>query len=376
MAKRVVFAMVLALMVTIAVTAMAAEIIVPGDMISIVVAGEPEFTRTVIVGSDGSVGLGKAGQVALAGLTPVDAAGKVAGALSEYVKSAQVTVSIVTPAPRTAVITGQVAKPGPYAVTTTTRLKDLLEMAGGPTADADLSRVVVTRKYGKAGLISADLAGFQKGTDPEGNPEIGPDDSVLVPARVMEGGSVYAVGEVRLKGPVSFREGITVRDVLAAAGGPTENGDVTKITISRQGQPDKVVDYDMVLAGDPAANLTLQKGDSVFVPTAETKGSYVVRGAVNAPGAREVRGVTRLTDAIAAAGGVTSKADTNRVKITSGTGKKKQTTDHNLEEIKAGRAPDPGIGPGDVVDVPRKGTTSSPSRLALALVGMFLLISR
>jgi competence protein ComEA len=49
----------------------------------------------------------------------------------------------VRPTPRTirVFITGAVARPGVYEVTPTQRVEDLLRLAGGPTSEADMSRV-------------------------------------------------------------------------------------------------------------------------------------------------------------------------------------------------------------------------------------------
>jgi polysaccharide export outer membrane protein len=363
-----------ALLATLNGGALATQIIVPGDMISITVTNEPEFTRTVIVDSSGNISLQKAGPVILAGLSITEAASTVAAALSEYVKSAQVTVSIASLAPRTATITGQVAKPGTYPVTAATTLADLIDMSGGPTREANLGRVVVTRKYGSDKLIAANLEAFKQGIDSTGNPTIAPGDSVLVPVKPIEGGSVYTVGEVLLKGPVPYRQGITVREALAAGGGPNEFADVTKVTVKRDGQPDKVVDYAKVVADDPNSNIVLEKGDSVFLPAVEITGAYTVKGEVNNPSEYLLRGVTKLTDAIKSAGGPKAKADRGKIKIARMVEGKKKTLDYSLDDIYAERAADPIIQPGDIVTVSSKGSKTSPGRLAGALIGLFLLI--
>ena len=363
-----------ALLTTVDGGALAMEVIVPGDMISITVAGEPEFTRTVVVDSNGNAGLQKAGPALLAGLSPAEAASTVTAALSEYIKSAQVTVSIISAAPRTATITGQVAKPGTYAVTAATTLADLLEMAGGPMGEANLARVVVSRKYGAEKLVEVNLEAFKQGTDPAGNPAIVPGDSILVPVKPTEGGSVYAVGEVVLKGPVPYRQGITVREALAAAGGLNEFADAAKVTVKRNGQPDKIVDYGKVVAGDPNANIVMEKGDSVFLPAVEVKGGYTVKGAVNNPSEYLLRGVTKLTEAIKSAGGLKAKADRGKIKIARMVGARKKTLDYNLDDIYAERAADPIVQPGDIITVPSRGDAMSPGKLAGALVGLFFMI--
>jgi len=338
----------------------AVEIIIPGDMITITVAGEPEFTRTVIVDSAGTINLPKAGYVQVAGLSLGESASAIAGALANYLKGAQVTVSIVSTAPKTVAILGQVAKPGTYIIQATTTLADLIQMAGGPTESANLARVVITRKYGKEKLLAANLDAFNQGSDPMGNPLLVPGDSIVVPVKPVEGGSIYMVGEVVLKGPVPYREGMTIREALAAAGGPTEFADLGKVTVRRQNQPDKVTEYAQVVAGDAAANIVLERGDSVFLPTLELKGSYTVKGAVKSPGDQILRGIMKLTDVITATGGLKEKADSTKIKITRKVGGKKQTLNCDLTNIDAGRAENPIVQPGDVITVPSSGKSISP----------------
>ena len=354
--------------------ASAAEIIIPGDMISVVVAGEPAFSRTVVADSAGTVALGKAVSVEVAGLSLTDAAAKVASALGEYVKSAQVTVTILSAVPRTAGISGQVAKPQTYAVMSQTTLSDLIQMAGGPTEGADLARIVITRRFPAAGVISVNLEAFRQNADPTGNPPILPNDAVLIPAKPTEGGSVYVTGEAALKGPVPYREGMTIRDVLAAAGGPTKVADTARVTLKRQGEPDRALDYAAVTAGDPNANLTLHLGDSVFLPALELTGGYTVRGEVNRRGEYILRGVTKLTDALEAAGGLKKKAASDRIKIIRYVEGKKSAVEYNLEEISAERSANPVIQPGDVVSVPREGHSIGTTKLAGVLIGLYFLL--
>ena len=66
---------------------------------------------------------------------------------SRTVESPEATASTLTPSPTalpeeiTVYITGEVVNPGVYTLTTGERLDDVLELAGGPTASADLGRV-------------------------------------------------------------------------------------------------------------------------------------------------------------------------------------------------------------------------------------------
>ncbi len=350
----------------------AKEIIVAGDLLNIAVVGEPTYTRNVIVDSNGMINLYKAGPLEVAGLSPSEAASAAAGALAQFLASPQVAVTIISAAPRTASINGQVANPGSYAVTSESRLSDLIEMSGGVLASANLERIIINRRYGKEKLLAVK---FDPSSVGESNPEIYPGDAVLVPIKPdAGGGSIYVVGEVRIKGPVAFREGITVREALAAAGGPTELADLTKVTIRREGQPERIFDFAKIQGGDPSSNITLEKGDSIYIPALELTGGYRVKGAVNNPGEFVLKGVTTLTQAINAAGGLKDRAIAQKVKIIRTESDKKQEIVFNIDDINAGRTVDPPIQPGDVIDVPSKSGGFSPGKIAGILAGIFFLL--
>ena len=57
-----------------------------GDVIDIVVVGEPDFSRTVTVTQEGSIFLPLVGNIGVQGLTIQQITSKVAQALSQYVR--------------------------------------------------------------------------------------------------------------------------------------------------------------------------------------------------------------------------------------------------------------------------------------------------
>lgn len=130
---------------------------------------------------------------------------------------------------------------------------------------------------------------------------------------------VYVVGEVDAPGSYPISSMATVINALAAAGGPSRNGTLRSIKVTRGGHILDTVDlYDMLLSGDRSKDLRLQNGDTIFVPVI---GSVVaVAGEVRRPAIYELRGETTLAQVLKMAGEVTPGAYTGRIQLERMTG--------------------------------------------------------
>jgi protein involved in polysaccharide export with SLBB domain len=103
--------------------------------------------------------------------------------------------------------------------------------------------------------------------------------------------------------------------------------------------------------GEPASlNFLIKSGDLINV-TARPQQFYYIGGKIKYPGQRTFQTGLTLLQAMLAAGGPTRQGD-NMVEISreSGTGHLATKT-FRLKEIKAGKVPDPGLQPGDRIDV-------------------------
>ncbi len=134
-------------------------------------------------------------------------------------------------------VTGQIARPGEYAVPKEgLPLLALLNEAGGALPSAALSRVQIqrvdTQDSGRFKFKTVDLRPML--SDPLFTAQdirLFGGDTVLIPVR----GRVVVTGAVRHGGDFSMPDGepFTVGDALALAGGPTVDSDVDKIVIVR-----------------------------------------------------------------------------------------------------------------------------------------------
>jgi protein involved in polysaccharide export with SLBB domain len=125
---------------------------------------------------------------------------------------------------------------------------------------------------------------------------------------------VYVVGEVEAPGNYPVSSLATVINALAAAGGPSRNGSLRAVRITRGSQVVATVDlYDMLLSGDRNKDVQLQNGDTIFVPVI---GPIVaVAGEVRRPAIYELNGKTTLPEILQMAGGVAASGSLGRIQI-------------------------------------------------------------
>ena len=114
-------------------------VIGPGDLLQVDVLREPELTQKVRVLDSGEIVLPLIGRINVGGDSTPRADVQIAKAYEtgQYLKNAQVTVTILQFATQTVAVLGEVEHPGTVTITTPRSLLDVLAMAGGLTKDAD-----------------------------------------------------------------------------------------------------------------------------------------------------------------------------------------------------------------------------------------------
>jgi len=114
---------------------------------------------------------------------------------------------------------------------------------------------------------------------------------------------VYVVGEAEMPGSYTVSSLSTVINALFAAGGPSKNGSLRNIRLSRSNQQAIHVDlYDFLLGGDKSGDVRLQDGDTIFIPLI---GPVVgVSGNVKRPAIYEMAREMTLREVLGMAGGV------------------------------------------------------------------------
>jgi len=160
---------------------------------------------------------------------------------------------------------------------------------------------------------------------------------------------VTVLGEVAKPGIVVLRGVSTLMEVLSDAGGITPNaGDAIMIQHlsaaggSKSGKDElTIVDTKRLFEdGDVTANISVQNGDSIYVP----KASFVyVNGEVRTPGAYKITKGLTVLKSITLAGGFTPKASESRTRIIRKTAKGEETIKAKMDDL---------VLPDDVILVP------------------------
>ncbi len=137
--------------------------------------------------------------------------------------------------------------------------------------------------------------------------------SVSVVVRELRVERIYILGQVNRPGEYQVRQGMGILELLASAGGPTTRADLAKAVIIRGKTETIQLNLLQAFATNTNPDVKLQPGDVLFIP--ETDRRIVVLGQVNRPGAYDLLEGQRVSDLIAAAGGVTTRAALTRAFI-------------------------------------------------------------
>jgi polysaccharide export outer membrane protein len=215
-------------------------------------------------------------------------------------------------------VTGEVRNPGKYPLQKNMRLKDALFMAGGPNIYASLDSAHIFRTNPEnrtVTMLVVDVAGAL--AERERDNIILQDKDRLVLHHIQESRPekfVIIEGEVNRTGQHPLSEGMTIRDLLFAAGNIKESAylDEAELTsmIAAGGQNTKYenrnLDLRKVLAGDAVQNLPLRPYDRLLVkriPDWRVDKFVRIDGEVRFPGTYAIKKGEKLSSLIERAGG-------------------------------------------------------------------------
>lgn len=117
----------------------------PDDVLGVLFWREKDLSGDVVVRPDGKITLPLLNDMQAAGLTPEDLRVALTAAAAKYVAEPNVTVVVRQINSRRVFITGQIGKPGPYALTPGLTVMQLIALAGGLTEFADSKNILIMR---------------------------------------------------------------------------------------------------------------------------------------------------------------------------------------------------------------------------------------
>ncbi len=253
----------------------------PGDILSIIVWDHPELTtpagsfRTAeqagtVVNEDGTIFYPYAGVIQVAGLTTRQVRDILASKLAKYVENVQLDVRMAQFRSKRVYIVGEVNRPGVQEMTDIPlTVLEAVNRAGGFTADADHTRVLLTRK-GTTWRVDLQLMYEQGAT--EQNALLQPGDIVNVSDRSYN--KIFVLGEVLKPGSLIMnKRRSTLAEALGDAGFALQDTANPRWIYVMRGDGD-VPELFHLDARSPDAMLLadrfpLHPRDIVFVDTAE-----------------------------------------------------------------------------------------------------------
>jgi polysaccharide export outer membrane protein len=279
----------------------------PGDVLKVVVIGQADMTGSFTVGPDGMVSFPILGKVKASENTALELERKLTVLLADGIlKRPQVTVTVAEYGSQKVFVTGEVQRPGQYALKADRTLLVLLgdigplgpnlghevivvrPPAGAATATGPAVPLSLTEEPGAAPPAEAPAPETPPPTTPaeqtpsgipglpfvapgsevfrisllelqSGNPEknitLRAGDTVYFPKAAQ----VYVMGSVARPGPYRYQEGMTVLQALTLAGGATERGAAGRTKVIR------IVNGKKVEKKAKATDLVLPE-DTLMVP--------------------------------------------------------------------------------------------------------------
>jgi polysaccharide export outer membrane protein len=229
------------------------------DILRITVQGHDDLNQTVVVQQDGTFIYPLIGRVKASDMTPKELERKITILLARgFIRNPQVTVLVQEYRSKTVLVMGEVARPGPYPVTGSMRVVEMLAKAGATTSAG--TEVVIVRP------LSAS-------------------EGPILPSEVVPAADGGAPPDA------------TSENAPAAA---PKQADILRVNIRD------------IQAGDLDKNILLQPNDTVFVPPAA---KFFVSGEVRSPGAYPLTSVITVREAIIIAGGFGDNAATGRIRV-------------------------------------------------------------
>ena len=225
----------------------AAYIVGPNDVVAITVFDQPQLTGKYLVQADGTVTFPLLGSVKVGGLSMQEIESSVRARLAEgYLKNPQVGVTVEQYHSQQVFVMGEVRNPGTLEFTGAMTVIAALARAGSITDRAGFDALIVRPPAGAAPVLDAaaveraqqtnesqvirvDLQSLQNGGLSQ-NVMLRGGDTVFVPRADI----VIVTGYVGSPGERTIRKGMTVRQVLALAGGVTDRGSTGRIQIIRK----------------------------------------------------------------------------------------------------------------------------------------------
>jgi len=220
----------------------------------------------------------------------------------------------VPPVGSIAAITGEVKRPAIYELKGTTRVSDLIELAGGTTPRSYLKRIQVIRNNPNVGreIIDLDLTASQMNGGPSDIALQNGDLVSIYPTDPRIYNTVRLLGAVKHPGEYEFKADMRLSQLIQRSGVLPE-AHIDRIEIARLNADLKTEILEVSLkgawAGDESQDIALKSLDQITVRSEYRKAWTVkLEGEFKRPGTFTIKPGERLSAVLRRAGGFTEKA--------------------------------------------------------------------
>jgi polysaccharide export outer membrane protein len=234
-----------------------------GDSIRITVFQNPDLAVETRVSENGTISYPLVGSLRVGGMTISAAEQVIARALREgnFIQQPQVNITLLQNRGNQVSVLGAVTRPGRFPLETfDIRLSEMVAIAGGiaPTG-ADVIILTGTRN-GKPMRREVDVPRMFLDNRPEDDLVVAGGDVIYVPPQPV----FYIYGLVQRPGSFRVERGMTVRQALAQAGGPTERGTERGLRIFRRVAGGAIESLQPELSDTVKPNDVLHVKESIF----------------------------------------------------------------------------------------------------------------
>jgi polysaccharide export outer membrane protein len=242
----------------------------PGDVVDIMAPALPEIAGDQTISPDGNMTVYLAGEMKVIGKTRSEAETMIKESLRRYFDIPALTLRIKTFENNQVFVLGRVTSPGPIKFRGRPNLLEAISRAGAFSGSGQVRppyQCAIIR--GKDQMLWVSLEEMLHGGSHGRNLDLAGDDIIYIPD--VDEGNVFILGEVGKPGAYDIAGVKTILDVVAKAGGPTENAVIDNVLLIRSrgrepSQPIRINLDVMIKKADFSGNIMLTKNDIIYVP--------------------------------------------------------------------------------------------------------------
>ncbi len=284
-------------------------VVKPGDELMVTIWGSVDGDLRLLVDRSGRVSIPRVGAVPVAGTKYADLQSVLTKRVGQVFRNFELSVSLGSLRGLRVYVTGYVARPGAYSVSSLSTITNALMQTGGPAA-AGSFRNIQLRRAGKT-IASFDLYDLLLKGDRGADQTVQADDVIHVGP---VGREVALIGSVNRAAIFELLPGETVGDLLQMAGGYSAVADRSRLAIERL--DDRSGKRITQLEMPTSQKIVLASGDVVrafsavdaALPVQRQNKRVRIEGEVVRPGDYVLPPQSTLADALAIAGGTTDLA--------------------------------------------------------------------